>query len=102
LLLNVALHGLHQALGPAYGYVRYADDFIVCASSRERIEAAQSTIEEWLKPRGLTLHPEKTRIVHISDGFNFLSFSIYVLYLLMCYRAANAMLGFNRVAVWNT
>jgi RNA-directed DNA polymerase len=76
LLLNVALHGLHQALGPAYGYVRYADDFIVCASTREQIEAVQSTIEEWLKPRGLTLHPEKTRIVHISDGFNFLSFSI--------------------------
>lgn len=76
LLLNVALHGLQQALGPAYGYVRYADDFIVCASSRERIEAAQLTIEEWLKPRGLTLHPEKTRIVHINDGFNFLSFSI--------------------------
>jgi Retron-type reverse transcriptase len=48
LLLNVALHGLHQALGPAYGYVRYADDFIVCARSREQIEAAQSTIEEWL------------------------------------------------------
>jgi RNA-directed DNA polymerase len=76
LLLNVALHGLQQKLGPEYGYVRYADDFIVCASTRERIEAAQSTIEEWLQPRGLTLHPEKTRIVHIDDGFNFLSFSI--------------------------
>ena len=54
----------------------YADDLIVCASTREKIEAAQSTIEEWLKPRGLTLHPEKTRIVHVNDGFNFLSFHI--------------------------
>jgi RNA-directed DNA polymerase len=76
LLLNVALHGLQQTLGPAYGYVRYADDLIVCASTREQTEAAKLTIEEWLKPRGLTLHPEKTRIVHIDDGFNFLSFSI--------------------------
>jgi RNA-directed DNA polymerase len=76
LLLNVALQGLHQALGPAYGYVRYADDFIVCAGNHEQIEAAQSITEEWLKPRGLTLHPEKTRIVHIKDGFNFLSFSL--------------------------
>ncbi len=76
LLLNVALHGLQQQLGPAYGYVRYADDLIVCARTYEQIEAAQSTIEEWLKPRGLALHPEKTRIVHINDGFNFLSFSI--------------------------
>lgn len=76
LMLNVALHGLQQALGPAYGCVVYADDLIVCASTREKIEAAQSTIEEWLQPRGLTLHPEKTRIVHVDDGFNFLSFSI--------------------------
>jgi RNA-directed DNA polymerase len=76
MLLNVALHGLQQTLGPAYGCVVYADDLIVCASTRERIEAAKSTIEEWLQPRGLTLHPEKTRIVHIDDGFNFLSFSI--------------------------
>jgi len=76
LLLNVALYGLQQKLGPAYGCVVYADDLIVCASTREKIEAAQSTIEEWLQPRGLTLHPEKTRIVHINDGFNFLSFNV--------------------------
>ena len=76
LILNIALHGLQQTLGPAYGVVVYADDLIVCASTREKIEAAKSTIEEWLKPRGLVLHPEKTRIVHINDGFNFLSFSI--------------------------
>jgi len=75
-LLNIALHGLARRLGPAYGCVVYADDFIICASTREKIEAARSTVEEWLRPRGLTLHPEKTRIVHIDDGFNFLSFSI--------------------------
>lgn len=75
-LLNIALNGLQDALGPVYGYVRYADDFIVCASSREQLEAAKLTIEEWLKPRGLELNSEKTRIVHIDDGFNFLGFSI--------------------------
>jgi RNA-directed DNA polymerase len=76
MLLNVALHGLQTQLGPTYGCVVYADDLIVCANTREKIEAAKSTIEEWLKPRGLTLHPEKTRIVHVDDGFNFLSFHI--------------------------
>lgn len=76
LLLNVALDGLQQTLGAAYGYVRYADDFIVCAKTREEIEATKLTIEDWLQPRGLTLHQEKTRIVHIDDGCNFLSFSI--------------------------
>lgn len=75
-LFNVALHGLQRTLGSAYGCVVYADDLIVCASSRVKIEAARLTIEEWLKPRGLTLHPEKTRIVHIDDGFNFLGFSV--------------------------
>lgn len=75
-LLNVALHGLQQTLGSAYGYVRYADDLVVCASTREQIEAAKSTIQEWLQQRGLTLHPEKTRIVHIDNGFNFLGFSV--------------------------
>lgn len=76
LLLNIALHGMQKALGSAYGYVRYADDLIVCARTRDEIEAVKTRIQEWLKPRGLELHPEKTRIVHIEDGFNFLSFSI--------------------------
>ena len=76
LLLNVALHGLQQTLGTKYGYIRYADDLIVCANTREQIEAAQLTIKEWLQQRGLTLHPEKTRIIHIDNGFNFLGFSV--------------------------
>jgi RNA-directed DNA polymerase len=76
LLLNIALHGLQQHLGGKYGYVRYADDLIVCANTREEIEIVQTNIEEWLEPKGLTLHPEKTRIVHINDGFNFLGFSV--------------------------
>ena len=75
-LLNIALHGLQQALGSAYGCVRYADDFVVCANTREQIETAQMTIEKWLSQRGLALHPEKTRIVHVNDGFNFLGFSV--------------------------
>jgi RNA-directed DNA polymerase len=75
-LFNVALHGLQQTLGRAYGCVVYADDLVVCASTREKIEAAHLIIEDWLKPRGLALHQEKTRIVHVDDGFNFLGFSI--------------------------
>jgi RNA-directed DNA polymerase len=76
LLLNVALHGLQGRLGKKFGYVRYADDLIICAASQKDIEAAKGIIEDWLEPRGLVLHPEKTRIVHIKDGFNFLGFSI--------------------------
>lgn len=76
LLLNIALHGLQEHLGPVYGLVRYADDLVAFAESREQIDAARSIIEKWLQSRGLSLHPEKTRIVHINDGFDFLGFSV--------------------------
>jgi RNA-directed DNA polymerase len=52
--------------------VRYADDFIVTGSSPRQLKRVQSVIEEFLRPRGLRLHPEKTKIRHITDGFDFL------------------------------
>lgn len=33
-------------------------------------------IAEWLAPRGLTFNEEKTQIVHIDDGYDFLGFNI--------------------------
>lgn len=33
-------------------------------------------LNQWLAKRGLQLHPQKTRIVHINDGFDFLGFTI--------------------------
>lgn len=75
LLANIALDGLQRELGESYGFVRYADDFIVCAGSREKIEIAKAKIEDWLLSRGLALNLEKTRICHLEEGFNFLGFS---------------------------
>lgn len=75
-LLNIALHGMETTLGRKYGVIRYADDFIVCAQTREEIERMIPKLKNWLQVRGLTLHPEKTRIVHINDGFNFLGFNV--------------------------
>ncbi|MBX9695219.1 MAG: group II intron reverse transcriptase/maturase, partial [Cyanobacteria bacterium] len=75
-LLNVALDGLQKHLGSAFGYIRYADDLLVTAPTKEHAEDARRIIEEWLGVRGLKLHPEKTGIVHVNDGFNFLGFHI--------------------------
>ena len=75
-MLNIALNGLQQKLGPKYGYVRYADDLVCTARTREEITAIIPVIEKWLSERGLALHPEKTRVVHVDDGFNFLGFFI--------------------------
>lgn len=76
LLANIALNGMQEMLGPRCGFVRYADDFVVMTRSYEETLAARTQIEEWLQHRGLTLHPEKTRVVHVDDGFDFLGFSL--------------------------
>lgn len=56
--------------------VRYADDFVVTGDSKELLETiVQPWIVEFLRERGLTLSMEKTRIVHIDQGFDFLGWT---------------------------
>ncbi len=86
LLLNIALHGMEEALevkcskrGNLIGkraLVRYADDFAIFCESKEDAQAAKQTLSQWLAKRGLVLSEEKTRIVHLSKGFDFLGFNI--------------------------
>jgi RNA-directed DNA polymerase len=91
LLLNVALHGLEAAAGVRYYtsgtragdvkkdspvLVRFADDFVVCCHSKEQAIQSKARIAAWLKPRGLALNEEKTHIVSLETGFDFLSFNI--------------------------
>jgi RNA-directed DNA polymerase len=86
LLANIALHGMEAALGITYdahgwtrgtrALVRYADDFVVFCESKEDAEEAQHLLQAWLGERGLTLSAEKTRIVHLTEGFDFLGFTI--------------------------
>ena len=86
LLANIALHGMEEALGVKYNcrgqligkraVVRYADDFVCFCETREDAEQVQKILVEWLKERGLTLSEEKTHIVHLTEGFDFLSFNI--------------------------
>jgi RNA-directed DNA polymerase len=52
--------------------VRFADDFVVTANSREVLEDIKDMIIEFLGQRGLELSVEKTVITHINDGFDFL------------------------------
>ncbi|MFG6100914.1 group II intron reverse transcriptase/maturase [Leptothoe sp. EHU-05/26/07-4] len=59
-----------------YGFIRYADDIIVTAPSKEDIEAVKPILEDWLKQRGLTFNREKTKIVHIEQGIDFLGFTV--------------------------
>ncbi|MEJ7740324.1 MAG: group II intron maturase-specific domain-containing protein [Chitinophagaceae bacterium] len=53
--------------------MRYADDFVVIGKSKDVLEKEVSPmIAEFLKERGLELSKEKTKITHISQGFDFL------------------------------
>jgi RNA-directed DNA polymerase len=89
LLLNIALHGLEEAAGVRYrtgihaGYIRggcpalarYADDLVVCCHSRQQAEQVKAQLARWLEPRGLAFNEAKTRIVPLSEGFDFLGFN---------------------------
>ena len=60
-----------------YRLIRYADDFvIVVTGQREHAEQLREEVAEVLAPMGLRLSPEKTRVVHIDHGFDFLGFHI--------------------------
>ncbi|MFB7601192.1 group II intron reverse transcriptase/maturase [Streptomyces sp. NPDC056160] len=57
--------------------IRYADDFVVLISGpAHRAEALREQVAEVLAPLGLRLSAEKTRVVHIDDGFDFLGHHI--------------------------
>ncbi|MET7622560.1 group II intron reverse transcriptase/maturase [Streptomyces sp. NPDC005408] len=62
---------------PTWRVVRYADDFVVLVHGTEADTAAlREEIAGVLEPLGLRLSQAKTRIVHMSDGFDFLGFRI--------------------------
>jgi len=76
LLANIVLNSLDQELGDkGYKFVRYADDFIIlCETKQKAIEALELSkmiLEEKMQ---LQLSPEKTKIVHLMEGFDFLGF----------------------------
>jgi RNA-directed DNA polymerase len=75
LLANLYLDPLdHQMAQAGREMTRYADDFIIQCHSRAEAEAALTAVRQWVSEAGLTLHPEKTRIVDASQpgGFDFL------------------------------
>jgi RNA-directed DNA polymerase len=87
LLANVALHGMEAAVGVRYepssgiirgkrALVRYADDFVIFCETEEDAHAAKEQIASWFAERGLRLSPSKTRVAHLSQGFDFLGFNV--------------------------
>src|SRR5665647_1035601 len=91
-LSNITLDGIEKILDIKYhsknnkrnhriaskyqvNFVKYADDFIVTARTKEIAEEIKNIIGNFLKQRGLELSNEKTQITHINDGFDFLGWN---------------------------
>jgi hypothetical protein len=56
-------------------YLRYVDDFIILHESREQIEIWKEKIDEFLRQElKIELHPEKSKIVSLSEGIDFVGF----------------------------
>lgn len=93
ILANMALDGMQRVLAERFdqnskgrknmythsknkvNFVRYADDFIITAATREIAEQAKDIIRGFLKSRGLELSEDKTVITHITDGFDMLGWT---------------------------
>ncbi len=90
-LLNIALHGMEKAAGARYRtsgkqagetvpgcpvMIRYADDFVALCHSRQEALEVKARLAAWLAPRGLAFNEDKTRVVTLDDGFDFLGFNV--------------------------
>lgn len=95
LLCNIALDGMERLFGAesqkgkplmpsrrqgrnrGISLIRFADDLVATAPSREVIETyVLPRLTVFLAQRGLEINAAKTRIVHRDEGFNFLGFTI--------------------------
>jgi RNA-directed DNA polymerase len=76
LLSNLYLNELdHLMASGGYEMTRYADDLVIQCRTRQEAEDALEKVRAWTAQRGLTLHPTKTKIVHVDeDGFEFLGY----------------------------
>jgi group II intron reverse transcriptase/maturase len=75
---NILLTPFDRAMSAAgFRLTRWADDFVVLGKTRDEAQRALAFVERFLREElGVTLHPQKTRIVQISHGFEFLGYKV--------------------------
>ena len=77
LLSNILLTPFDREMRrKGYQLTRYADDWVVTCKSAAEARAAIDAAGRILKQLGVELHPQKTRIVHVQYGFEFLGYKI--------------------------
>jgi len=78
LLANLYLHPVDVAMArDGFEMIRYADDLVILCQSEVEAQRAYELLSALTAQRGLTLHPDKTRVVDVSipgEGFDFLGY----------------------------
>jgi group II intron reverse transcriptase/maturase len=76
LLANIYLHRLDTEVRAAgFRLIRYADDFLILADRRWKVEAADRLVRAIVADIGLEVAEAKSGIVKVRDGFEFLGFT---------------------------
>jgi len=65
-------------------YIRYVDDFVILHNSKSQLEVWKIQIDKFLKEKlKLELHPEKSKIINLSRGIDFVGFRNFYYYKLL-------------------
>lgn len=78
---NVYLNELDQFVKhqlKAKYYLRYVDDFVILSRDKKSLSCYQQAINQFLQNQlGLELHPDKSKIIFVNSGINFLGFRLF-------------------------
>jgi RNA-directed DNA polymerase len=77
LLSNILLTPFDREMRrKGYQLTRWADDWVITCHSAAEARAAVAAARKILEQLGVQLHPDKTRIVHVQYGFEFLGYKV--------------------------
>lgn len=77
LLSNILLTPFDREMRrKGYRLTRYADDWVVTCSTAAEARAGLAAATRVLETLGVRINPQKTRVVHVNHGFEFLGFKI--------------------------
>ena len=73
-------------------YIRYVDDFVILHQSKEQLEKWRKEIDYFLNEKlRIQLHPQKSRIILLYKGIDFVGFRNYTNYRLLRKRNIKSM-----------
>ncbi len=75
LMANLMLDDFDSDMETAgFHLIRFADDFIILCKDPEEAQRAEQAAQQSLKEHGLALHPDKTHITALDEGFKYLGY----------------------------